>query len=126
MVRVVSLVLGDEHVVTAVRSGEVAVAKLSAGQRFDVILCDVMMPTMGGTEVYERIQAIDASQAARMIFMSGGVFSLEARAVLERLPNERLDKPFRAEELHECVRAVTAAARVPGVAAKLRRRKRPG
>ena len=111
---------------TAVRSGEAAVAKVQAGQRFDVIFCDVMMPTMGGPEVYERIQAIDAKQAAGMVFMSGGVFSLEARAVLERLPNERLDKPFRAEELHECVRAVRAAARVPGAAVKLRRKKRPG
>ncbi|HVR18119.1 MAG TPA: ATP-binding protein, partial [Polyangiaceae bacterium] len=43
VLRVVSLVLGDEHTVTAVRSGEAAVAKVHAGQRFDVIFCDVMM-----------------------------------------------------------------------------------
>jgi PAS domain S-box-containing protein len=125
VLRVVSLVLGAEHDVSAVRSGEGALAKIEAGERFDVIFCDVMMPTMAGPEVYERIRAIDPAQAACVVFMSGGVFSLEARKVLDRLPNERLDKPFRAEELHELVRAVRAAAREPEGAAKSLRRRRP-
>jgi CheY-like chemotaxis protein len=125
VLRVVALVLGDAHEVTVVRSGEMAVAKIQAGERFDVILCDVMMPTMAGPEVYERILALDPAQAARIAFMSGGVFSLEARAVLDRLPNQRLDKPFRAEQLHEIVQKVTGAARAPADAAKSPRKTRP-
>jgi PAS domain S-box-containing protein len=125
VLRVVSLVLGDEHDVSVVRSGEAALAKIEAGDRFDVIFCDVMMPTMAGPEVYERVRAVDPSQASRIVFMSGGVFSLEARKVLDRLPNERLDKPFRAEELHELVRVVRAAARGPEGAEKSPRRRRP-
>jgi hypothetical protein len=31
------------------------------------------------------------------------MFSHDARARIERLPNRRLDKPFRAEQLHELV-----------------------
>ncbi|HEX6272094.1 MAG TPA: ATP-binding protein [Polyangiaceae bacterium] len=125
VLRIISLVLGDYHDVSVVRSGEAALAKVQAGQRFDVIFCDVMMPTMAGPEVYERIRAIDVPQACRIVFMSGGVFSLEARKVLDRLPNERLDKPFRAEELHEVVRTVRAAAREPEGAARSRRRTPP-
>jgi signal transduction histidine kinase/DNA-binding response OmpR family regulator len=125
VLRLVALVLGDVHDVTVVRSGEAAVSRIQAGERFDVVLCDVMMPTMAGPEVYERVLALDRAQAERIAFMSGGVFSLEARAVIDRLPNERLDKPFRAEQLHELVRRVTAAAPVPADAAKSPRKTRP-
>ena len=125
VLRLVALVLGDVHDVTVVRSGEAAVAKIHAGERFDVVLCDVMMPTMAGPEVYERILALDPAQAGRIAFMSGGVFSLEARTVLDRLPNERLDKPFRAEQLHELVNRLTAAARAPEDAAKSPRKTHP-
>jgi PAS domain S-box-containing protein len=126
VLRIATLVLGDDHDVSVVRSGEAALAKIQAGERFDVIFCDMMMPTMAGPEVYERLRAIDEEQAARVVFMSGGVFSLEARAVLERLPNERLDKPFRAETLHALVRSVRDAARERANAVRSPRRTRRG
>ncbi len=96
---VVARVLRAKHSVTVTTSGKDAVARIESGERFDVILCDVMMPTMSGTEVHQRVARIDPEQANRIVFMSGGVFSHETRAYLEALPNRRLDKPFRAEEL---------------------------
>jgi CheY-like chemotaxis protein len=119
---VVALVLGREHAVTLVTSGEAAVAQLEAGERFDAILCDVMMPKLGGPAVHERIRELDAEQAERMVFMSGGVFSPDAYAYLARPPNARLDKPFTAEQLRLVVREVTVAGRAPEDAARSPRR----
>jgi CheY-like chemotaxis protein len=120
--RVAAVVLGDRHSVVVTTSGKVAVARIENGERFDVILCDVMMPAMSGTEVHERITRLDPEQAERIVFMSGGVFSYETRAYLDRLPNRRLDKPFRAVELSRLVQAITAAVRAPEDAAKSRRK----
>jgi PAS domain S-box-containing protein len=123
--RVAALVLGDRHSVVVTTSGKVAVARIENGERFDLILCDVMMPAMGGTEVHERVARLDPEQAERIVFMSGGVFSYETRAYLDGLPNRRLDKPFRAEQLSGLVEKLMAAARAPEDAAKSRRRTPP-
>jgi PAS domain S-box-containing protein len=119
--RVAERILGGRHSVVVTTSGRIAVARIENGERFDLILCDVMMPAMSGTEVHERIVRLDPEQAERIVFMSGGVFSYETRSYLDRLPNRRLDKPFRAEQLTRLVE-LTAAVRVPGDAAKSRRK----
>ena len=123
--RVAERVLGGRHSVVVTTSGKVAVARIENGERFDFILCDVMMPAMSGTEVHERIAELDPEQAERIVFMSGGVFSHETRAYLDRLPNRRLDKPFRTEQLVELVEKLTAAVRAPEDAAKSRRKTPP-
>ena len=38
-------------------------------------------------------------QAERMIFMTGGAFTPSARAFLDRVPNQRIEKPFEAQHL---------------------------
>ncbi|TMB29249.1 MAG: response regulator, partial [Deltaproteobacteria bacterium] len=40
--------LGRDHDVVVVQSGKDAVAKIAAGERYDVILCDLLMPEMTG------------------------------------------------------------------------------
>ena len=52
--------------------------KLRVGRRFDVILCDLMMPTMSGIDVYNAIRDKDADQARRIVFMTGGAFTERA------------------------------------------------
>jgi PAS domain S-box-containing protein len=122
---VAARVLRGRHSVVVTTSGKVAVARIENGERFALILCDVMMPTMSGTEVHERIARLDPEQAERIVFMSGGVFSYETRAYLDGLPNRRLDKPFRAEQLTALVDDLTGAARAPEGVAKSHRKTPP-
>lgn len=95
--------LAGEHDVTAVTSGSDALARIERGERYDAIVCDLMMPQVTGMEIYARIRAIDPSQAAAMIFMTGGAFTSSARDFLETVDNATLDKPFELPLLRNVV-----------------------
>ena len=101
--RLVERALAPVHRVTAVTSGREALARLEAGERFDVILCDLTMPGMSGMALHERVLALAPDQAARMVFLSGGAFTAPARAFLERHP--ALEKPFDLRALEAVIQA---------------------
>jgi CheY-like chemotaxis protein len=100
------LLLLDAHDVDVVGSGEDAKERLESGERYDVILCDLMMPAPSGMDLHAWLASSGSELADRMIFMSGGVFTEEAQAFLERVPNPRVDKPFDHEHLLELIREV--------------------
>jgi signal transduction histidine kinase len=103
--------LSKEGDVVAATSAREALARIEAGARFDVILCDVLMPEMDGCAVYEEIQRIDWEQAQHVVFMTGGAFTTRAREFLDRVPNARLSKPFDVNALLELVRGQTPGGR---------------
>ncbi len=97
-------VLSDEFSVTAMTEPQGALADISAGESFDVILCDVMMPDMNGVELRNRIEAVAPDQAARIVFITGGIVRTDVRALLERVPNAWLEKPLDIDGLRELIR----------------------
>ena len=96
--------LGD-HDVTSFTDAHDAEALIASGHRFDLILCDLMMPTVTGMDFYEAIIEIAPDQAERIVFITGGAFTSQARAFLDRVPNQRLEKPFELERLRSFVNA---------------------
>lgn len=82
-----------EHDVTVAHSAERALQLLQACD-FDLVLCDVAMPEMLGTELFELIEAQRPELATRFVFLSGGAFSSHAQAILDRAPNLKLTKPL--------------------------------
>jgi len=70
---------------------------------YDLILCDVMMPDLSGTEVYARVRDSRPGVEHRFVFMTGGAFTPKAREFLDTVPNERLIKPFSLRELRTLV-----------------------
>jgi PAS domain S-box-containing protein len=86
--------LEEVHDVRATQDAREALEWIGAGQRFDLILCDMMMPLMTGMEFYTRLAAMAPDQADRVVFMTGGAFTPRAREFLARLPNLRIEKPF--------------------------------
>lgn len=103
--------LGLDHDVVLTSEAAQALARVDAGERFDVILCDLMMPQMTGMELYSELAARAPDQAKRMIFLSGGAFTTAARAFLDRVDNQRLEKPFDTDRLLELVNDRVRAAR---------------
>jgi signal transduction histidine kinase len=104
--------LSTEGEVVALTNAPQALALIRAGERFDVILCDLMMPEMDAPVLYEEIRRIAPAQAERMVFVTGGAFTVRAREFLENVPNARLGKPFDVEALVELVRSrIGSAAR---------------
>ncbi len=93
---------GEHEVTTVSRAGE-ALAAITGGARFDVILCDLMMPELTGMDLHAELQRVAADQAARMIFLTGGAFTPRTRQFLEAVSNLRLEKPFEPAHLRSLV-----------------------
>jgi signal transduction histidine kinase len=102
--RAIERILGTSHHVTSVTSAKDALARIGGGERFDVILCDLMMPEMSGMDLYDEVRRSAPGQAEKFIFMSGGAFTDNSRAFLARLPNDAIDKPFKGAGLRQVVR----------------------
>lgn len=86
--------LREDLVVVTSPSAVGALDVLRAGMRFDVILCDVVMPTMTGVDLYEAVAREMPDYAGRMVFMTGPIGDPYLHARLERLSNPRIDKPI--------------------------------
>lgn len=106
--------LGRRHRVETAENGREAFERLSAGGRFDVILCDLMMPEMTGVQLYEALSAEAPGVTARIVFMTGGVFSQQTRDFLEGVSNPLLEKPLNWESLRLAFHVVLERARRPG------------
>ncbi len=102
--KMIENVLAKEHEVTAVASAREALAKVEAGERFDVILSDVMMPEMSGRELYQRLAEAAPEEAAKVVFMTGGAFSADSMAFLEASGRPVVEKPFKPSVLRERIR----------------------
>jgi CheY-like chemotaxis protein len=102
------LLLPDHDVVTVTRAREAVGMLVSAAashQRFDVILCDLMMPEMSGIEFYEEVRRIAPEYLGRIVFITGGAFTDEARAFLAASATVHLEKPFTEAALRRAIEA---------------------
>jgi PAS domain S-box-containing protein len=104
-------ILETQHDVVLADSGEAAKQILQQDRRFDLLLCDLMMPHISGMELHAWLNQIDPACAARMVFITGGVFTPGAAEYLERTSNLRLEKPIETKVLRDIVEK--AANRFP-------------
>ncbi|MBA3458650.1 MAG: response regulator [Deltaproteobacteria bacterium] len=99
----------DKHAITIVHEGKEALARAEAGERFDVIVCDLMMPAMSGMELHAKLSVVAPDQAARVIFLTGGAFSPMAKQFLDRMPNAWFEKPCDLDQLRAAIRRVSTS-----------------
>jgi PAS domain S-box-containing protein len=99
--------LSGEHEVIAFEGADTALNHLLQARaerdRYDVILCDLMMPVKTGVEFYADVAAQLPDYAERIIFLTGGAFTVKAREFLDRVSNVRLEKPFDTATLRGVV-----------------------
>jgi len=112
--KVMLRVLGNEHDVTVVASGREALEHLSSAERVDLILCDLMMPDMTGMALHEHLARARPVDADKMIFLTGGAFTSDARDFLDRIAKDKwLEKPFNPETVRRAVQRALALAEAP-------------
>ena len=108
----------DAHVAGALRrllrgfdpdvcsSGADAIARCTSAE-YDLILCDVMMPGMSGMDVHLRLAELRPEMVPRVVFVTGGTFTPEITAFMDRVTNLVLDKPVPRELLLDVVAKMT-------------------
>jgi signal transduction histidine kinase/CheY-like chemotaxis protein len=92
---------GDTEVETSPRR---VLERLQAGERYDLILCDVRMPDMNGPELLEAVRGQLPDLARVFVFMTGAVDE-RSEADLARLGVPVLQKPFDRTSLRRFVSA---------------------
>jgi len=97
--------LGTEHEVVTATQAVQALDRITAGERFDVVLCDLLMPNMTGMDLHARLVSAAPDQAEKMIFLTGGAFALRARTFLEQSRNLWIEKPFDPAALRNLINA---------------------
>jgi DNA-binding NtrC family response regulator len=96
--------LREEHEVVVAHRAVDALGRLREGETFDLVLCDLVMPEIGGPEVYATIAERWPKLTARMVFMTGGAFTAATGDFIERVRPHVFPKPFRLDELRALVR----------------------
>jgi CheY-like chemotaxis protein len=102
--RAVERCLSAEHEVVSMVAARDALALLTAGTSFDLILCDLMMPDMTGMDFHRELAILAPEQAKKMVFFSGGAFTENARQFLLSTTLEQMEKPFDPTRLRALVR----------------------
>jgi signal transduction histidine kinase len=101
----VTRVLAERHDVVAVQHAQEAFDRLAAGESFDLVLCDLLMPNISGPEVHDTFVSRWPSLLPRLVFISGGAFGTESVAFLKRTLCPLLYKPFVPKDLEDLVNA---------------------
>jgi CheY-like chemotaxis protein/two-component sensor histidine kinase len=95
--------LSPEHDVVVAMDARIGMEHIRGGEKFDAILCDLMMPVVTGMEFYSALAGFAEDQAERVVFFTGASFSEASREFLARVTNARIEKPFRIERLRAVI-----------------------
>lgn len=91
--------LVHHHEIALASSGHEALAVLHDDDRFDVVVCDLVMPGIDGVALIERIRAQYPALADRIIVLSGGAATPRTAAFVDRTDLSVLDKPISADTI---------------------------
>jgi CheY-like chemotaxis protein len=99
VLRVLKLILGRHYELATEAKAENALRRVVAGEKFDLIFSDLMMPGMTGIGLLGALEEMAPLQAIRMVFLTGGAVTVEAREFLAASTHDVIVKPFDAEEM---------------------------
>lgn len=93
----------EEHDVTVTTTGVQARREVEAAS-FDAVLCDLKLGDTSGVELTEWIVNRRPEMAERVLLMSGGAMTKEARDLMRSIPRGRwLEKPFTAAQIRDAL-----------------------
>jgi CheY-like chemotaxis protein len=90
------------HTVEMAADGQTALQKLAASE-YDLVICDMIMPDILGTELYERAAEKYPALDRRFIFVTGNVVDKDTRLFLEKSRLPWLSKPFLPADIENIV-----------------------
>ena len=106
---IVEALRGKGARVEAVSNGQEALDLLSRST-VDVLILDVRMPGMTGTQLWERIKSVSPDAACRTMFCTGSVVRETTRRFIEDTGCPTVSKPFEWSEFFAAVAEVLSRA----------------
>lgn len=97
------------HTVELAADGSEALER-ALSRPFDVIICDLRMPRLGGREMYLSLDARHPDVARRLVFATGDTVRGDTLQFLESLGRPYLHKPFTLAELRTVLAGVPRPA----------------
>ena len=97
------------HEVIVANDGSQAL-KRALLQPFDLIICDLRMPRLGGREMFQTLARMHPTVADRIIFATGDTVRGDTLQFLEELGRPFLQKPFKLDALR---RVLAGVVKVP-------------
>jgi CheY-like chemotaxis protein len=98
----------DGYTVDTVGNGHLALVQLQAHD-YAVILCDLRMPELDGSDFYARLLRQHASLGLRVIFLTGDLLGAESTAFLAQCGQPWLAKPCTAAAVRSAIQQMLGA-----------------
>ncbi|MDI1446714.1 PAS domain S-box protein [Polyangium sp. 6x1] len=105
--------LGRDMDLVCASGSEEALGLVRGGERFDAVLCDLMMPGTSGVALYATLLELDPALDRRVGFLTGGACTDEVRSFVGDVGDRLLFKPFEAEAFRALVFALASGSMPP-------------
>ena len=106
--RALQRILNRTCAVSMCANGAEAWQRFVNGEKYDAILCDLLMPEMTGMDLFRALVREYPDQAERLLLITGGATSETTRMFIAKHANRVVSKPFKPVEV-----AVRTMARFP-------------
>lgn len=90
-------ILGDKYSVVGVNSGKDAIDRLEK-EKYDLVVCDVKMPGIDGSGVYDWIREHRPFMERRILFSTGDMLGPKAEKIIGKIGDNYIIKPYNVEE----------------------------
>jgi CheY-like chemotaxis protein len=105
----VPLLSKDGYTVDTANNGAHALTLLQT-QRYDVLLCDLLMPELDGQGFYAILTQQYAYLCQRVIFITGDILSAESTAFLQQCGQPWLHKPCNIATIRRAIQQMLHSA----------------
>ena len=89
--------LEDDFAIDVVASAADALARIERGERFDIVITDVIQPGMNGIELTERLR--ENQPSLPVVVLSAWITTRNAHVAIDAGARVAMAKPFRADDL---------------------------
>jgi two-component system NtrC family sensor kinase len=104
--RLIADVLEDEGFQVDVQLDGREALQQADREAYDLVICDMKMPGLDGQHFYQALVQSGNPLSKRFLFVTGDVVAQHTQQFLEHHQLPHVAKPFRMEELKDCVRGL--------------------